>query len=71
MVAGLAVPSELTAASRVPSGHASGRSGSRSRVSPASMSGCGRAHPVPGGIVPVAIARAALIRLAIPVAALE
>jgi hypothetical protein len=34
------------------------------------MSGCGRAQPVPGGIVPAAIATAVLTRLATPAAAL-
>jgi hypothetical protein len=70
------VPGELTAASRVrpapavPSGHGSGCPGSLSRASPDSISGCGRTHPVPGGIVPATIARVVLIRLAMPAAAL-
>jgi hypothetical protein len=64
------VPSEFTAASRVPSGHGSGCAGIRSSASPDAMSGCGRAQPVPGGIVPAAIATAVLTRLATPAAAL-
>ncbi len=73
--AGSAVPSELTAASRIPdtatfpSGHGSGCRGSRSSASPDSISGCCRAHPVPGGIMPAVMARAALTRLAMPAAA--
>ncbi len=69
------MPSELTAASRVPeapafpSGHGSGSRGSRSSASPDSISGCCRAHPVPGGIVPAAMATAVLTRLAMPAAA--
>ena len=65
-----AVPSEFTAASRVPSGHGSGRVGNRSSASPDSMSGCGRTQPVAGGMVPAAITTAVLTRLAMPAAAL-
>ncbi len=73
------MPSEFTAASLdrrapegpgSPSGQGSGPVGSRSNVSPNAMSGCGRMHPGPGGIVPAAIATAALTRLAMPAAAL-
>ena len=69
------MPSELTAASRVPeaaafpSGHGSGWRGSRSSASPDSIRGCCRAHPVPGGIMPAAMASAVLTRLAMPAAA--
>ena len=52
-----------------PSGHGSATRGSRSSASPVSISRCCRAHRVPGGIVPTAMARAVLIRLAMPAAA--
>ena len=63
-------PTEVTPASLIRSGQGSAASGTRRRASSLAIRGCGRAHPVAGGMMPAAIARVALMSPAAPAAAL-
>jgi len=63
------VPSVLTAASRTSvSGHGSAAAGSRNGAVSAASSGCGRTHPVAGGMMPAVIASAVFSSAAMPAA---